>query len=108
MRALDYIEDITNQAMPPLVVALVGNKQDLDNDREVEYNKAFKWAAERNLIFMETSAKTNTNVDQLFETVSEKLVDECLRRKLESDSRRRLRLSSGQAIDPRKKCCAIK
>ena len=108
LKALQYINEVTNQAMPPLVVALVGNKQDLDSEREVAYNSAFKYAAERNVLYLETSAKTNTNVDQLFETVSEKLVEECLRRKVESDSRKRLRLSGAQTIDPTKKCCSIK
>ena len=107
-RAQEYINEITNQAMPPLVVALVGNKQDLDNQREVEYKSAFKYAAERNVLYMETSAKTNTNVDQLFETVAEKLVEECVRRKNESDSRKRLRLNSAMTVDRTTMCCSIK
>lgn len=105
-RALGYISEITCQAVPPLVVALVGNKQDLSDYREVLFESACKYATDRNIIFMETSAKNNSNVDQLFETIAQRLVEECLRRKVETESRKRLRLSSCHS-DRTKKCCAL-
>ncbi|XP_054157068.1 ras-related protein Rab-5A-like [Oppia nitens] len=112
-RALQYIKEINNQAVPPLVIVLVGNKQDLSSEREVDYESTLKYASARNLIFMETSAKCNSNVDQLFESVAERLVEECVRRKYESDLRKKLQLeshsirqSSTPAIDRRNSCCS--
>ncbi|CAG2110658.1 unnamed protein product [Medioppia subpectinata] len=96
VRALEYIAEITGQAVPPLVIALVGNKRDLcqDGRREVATETAATFAAARNLVFMETSAKSTDNVDELFESVSERLVDECEKRKTDTHLRQKLRLNS--------------
>jgi GTPase SAR1 family protein len=105
LRALKYIDDIMSQAMPPLVVALVGNKEDLNDEREVEYEDALMHAKNNNLIFMETSAKTSTNVDQLFETISEKLIEEVIKRKNDLEMRKMLKLAATQATNNQNKCC---
>ncbi|CAG2171025.1 unnamed protein product [Oppiella nova] len=106
VRALEYITEITSQAVPPMVIALIGNKQDLSNEREVDYEMASKYASARNVIFMETSAKSNANVDQLFEMVSERLVEECVKRKTETDLRKKLRLNNTQSMAHRNRCCS--
>jgi Ras-related protein Rab-5C len=105
LRALKYIDDIMSQAIPPLVVALVGNKEDLNDEREVQYEDALMYAKNNNLIFMETSAKTSTNVDQLFETISEKLIEEVIKRKNDLEMRKKLKLAATQATNNRNKCC---
>ncbi len=105
LRALKYIDDIMSQAVPPLVVALVGNKEDLNDEREVRYEDALNYAKNNNLIFMETSAKTSTNVDQLFETISEKLTEEVIKRKSDLEMRKKLKLAATQATNNRNKCC---
>lgn len=47
-------------------VLLVGNKVDLEKQRVVEFKTAKDFADERDLPYMETSAKTGTNVDSAF------------------------------------------
>jgi Ras-related protein Rab-14 len=37
---------------------LVGNKKDLDGQREISYEEAKKFADENGLVFIESSAKT--------------------------------------------------
>lgn len=46
---------------------LVGNKADLEADRQVDKNKAADYAAKHQLGFMETSAVDGTNVNEAFE-----------------------------------------
>ena len=53
------------------VVALVGNKCDLENNREIDYIEASEYARQNNMLYFEVSAKTGYNIDKLFNTVSE-------------------------------------
>lgn len=45
---------------------MAGNKADLSNSRVVEYEEAKQYAEENGLLFMETSAKTAMNVNDIF------------------------------------------
>jgi Ras-related protein Rab-1A len=45
---------------------LVGNKNDLEESRKVQKADAAKFAKEKKLIYFETSAKTNENVEKVF------------------------------------------
>lgn len=57
---------LIGKASPNIVIALAGNKADLSNSRVVEYEEAKQYAEENGLLFMETSAKTAMNVNDIF------------------------------------------
>lgn len=59
------------KASPNIVIALAGNKADLSNSRVVEYEEAKQYAEENGLLFMETSAKTAMNVNDIFLAIGE-------------------------------------
>ena len=48
------------------MIALAGNKADLAAKRAVEFDEAKGYAEENGLLFMETSAKTAMNVNDIF------------------------------------------
>lgn len=48
------------------IFCLVGNKIDLDNQRQVTQKEAASFAQEKGFIFFEVSAKTGQNVNELF------------------------------------------
>lgn len=52
---------------------LVGNKNDLPN-REVSLSEAKKFARSKNLSYIETSAKTGDNVEQLFTNLANNIL----------------------------------
>lgn len=52
---------------------LAGNKADLESARAVTVEEATAYATENGLFFMETSAKTAANVNELFSEIARKL-----------------------------------
>ena len=66
MRATTWVKELQRQASPSIVIALAGNKADLANKRSVEFDEAQAYAEENGLLFMETSAKTAMNVNDIF------------------------------------------
>ncbi|TKY87137.1 hypothetical protein EX895_003814 [Sporisorium graminicola] len=62
-----WLTDARALASPDLVVVLVGNKTDRGEDeREVGYLEASKWANENGVLFLETSSMTGENVEAPF------------------------------------------
>jgi Ras-related protein Rab-5C len=55
------------------LIALAGNKADLDASRLIEYETAQAYAEDMGILFMETSAKTGQNVQELFQEIAVRL-----------------------------------
>lgn len=72
-RAKVWVKELQRQASPNIVIALAGNKADLANSRAVECDEAQAYADENGLLFMETSAKTAKNVNEIFLAIAKKL-----------------------------------
>ena len=70
MRAKSWIAELHKQANPNIIIALAGNKSDLETLRSVKYEDASNYAKENNLIFFETSAKNDCNVFEIFESIA--------------------------------------
>ena len=76
----DRIVNVKKGAKCPIL--LVGNKQDLENERQVTYAEAKKKADSWGIEYMETSANTNSNCKEALE----KLVREIVVKKNSNDS----------------------
>ena len=70
-----WINEIKNICSKSVYIILLGNKCDLENQREVSYKEGEKYAEENNLKFYETSAKDNINIIEVFEESSKIICD---------------------------------
>jgi len=61
-----WLTDCRNLTNPNTVIMLIGNKMDLEEARQVNYDEAKAWASDNGLLFLETSAKTGANVEEAF------------------------------------------
>mmetsp|Transcript_10400 Transcript_10400/g.14338 ORF Transcript_10400/g.14338 Transcript_10400/m.14338 type:complete len:122 (-) Transcript_10400:269-634(-) len=72
-RAKAWIKELQRQGNPNIVLVLAGNKVDLAGSREIDSGDVKSYAQENGIMFMETSAKTNYNINELFEQIAYKL-----------------------------------
>lgn len=65
-----WLRDAKEYSSPELVVIVVGNKCDLESERQVSTEEGQKFAEENGLVFMETSAMSAKNVEKAFVSVA--------------------------------------
>ena len=76
-----WIQEVLDIKNSEAVIALIGNKNDLENERKVTFEEGKKFAEDNKYIFQEVSAKSGKNVEtffeiQLFEAVYNKFKSE--------------------------------
>ena len=64
--AKSWVKELQRRGDPNVVIALAGNKCDLESKRKVQTEEAQQYAKENEIIYMETSAKMATNIRNLF------------------------------------------
>ncbi|XP_010254137.1 PREDICTED: ras-related protein RHN1-like isoform X2 [Nelumbo nucifera] len=77
IRAKKWVQELQRQGNPNLVMMLVANKADLEDKRKVANEEGEQYAQENGLFFIETSAKTSQNVNELFYEIAKLLAKAC-------------------------------
>uniref|UniRef100_A0A8C2CK26 Ras-related protein Rab-6B-like n=1 Tax=Cyprinus carpio TaxID=7962 RepID=A0A8C2CK26_CYPCA len=68
-----WIDDVRTERGSDVIIMLVGNKTDLEEKRQITIEEGEQRAKELNVMFIETSAKSGSNVKQLFRRVASAL-----------------------------------
>ena len=66
----NWVQELQSLGPENIVIAIAGNKCDLEDKREVDRTEAQKYAEDIDAIFVETSAKTGDNVQEMFTDIS--------------------------------------
>ncbi|EKE39573.1 hypothetical protein ENUP19_0055G0084 [Entamoeba nuttalli] len=76
----DWVAELKSNTTNDIMILIVGNKDDLQEEREVNQNSVndFINSCNSNIIGnLECSAKTGNNINQIFDIISEKLLELC-------------------------------
>lgn len=68
-----WINDLKSLCDRNAYIVLVGNKKDLEDDRQISESEAQDFAKQHNLLYLETSAKTGSNIENTFVRLSERI-----------------------------------
>jgi len=77
VRAKSWVKEL-QKTTPETVIAFAGNKVDLADQRKVEFEEAKEYCDAQDIIFMETSAKLNSNISEIWKKVAQKVPKEKL------------------------------
>ena len=109
-----WLKEVKLQSNPDIKIILIGNKSDLEEERQVQLNEAKKFTEENNIhFFSETSAKNGINTKEVFIEAAKLLYTEHLMyqennsKKLENESNIPIpdKSSNKNDIKREKRCC---
>jgi len=82
----EWLEDCRKYSNPNMVVMLIGNKCDLEEKRQISREEGEKFAKQNGLFFLETSAKTDQNVDEAFIATAKAIYEKAQKGELNLDN----------------------
>ncbi|KAJ0444504.1 putative small GTP-binding protein [Helianthus annuus] len=82
-----WVEELRAHADNSIVIALIGNKVDLEDKRAVPSEDAVEFAENQGLYFFETSALTGDNVEAAFFKLLEEIYSVVSKKSLDHDAR---------------------
>jgi small GTP-binding protein len=71
--AKNWVQELKMRGDPDLIVAIVGNKIDMLAFRKITYEEVRGYAIENEILFYESSAKTNINIQEMFVDIAKKI-----------------------------------
>ena len=71
-----WINEVKSNGSKDIVCMLIGNKKDLEDQRQVRYEEGKEIADKNDMLFLETSAKTSENVQECFYLSAEKILEQ--------------------------------
>ena len=107
------MNDIDKFAKKGVFKILIGNKSDLNDKRQVSKERGKQLADSYGIPFMETSAKSNENIEQLFNVSTRAFIEKQLKsnnsnfiqRPVMSESAVNLSAAKIEKTHKKKKCC---
>ena len=106
----NWMTDLKSSADQKVSILLIGNKNDLEEEREVKIEEGEKRAQEYDIAFLETSAKNGNNIEMAFKTLIEEVYNKCHKdfesvAKVEIMSGKIINLEEKNTEEKKFKCC---
>ena len=101
----NWLRAIQEHANPNVEKMIIGNKCDMEERRVILKEHGEAVANANDALFLETSAKTNTNVDEAFEQIAERILNKTIIEEEDSEQIRNLSTKSAQT-KKNQNCCA--
>ena len=110
-----WIGEIKANSSEDVLIVLIGNKNDLENERKISLAEATKKAEQNKIFFCETSALQATNIDHAFNLMIEQLAQKLVNNKENEKNDKKEEDYKGITLDTsnnnqnekkeKKKCC---
>ena len=95
-----WIKTIKDECGAHTPIIIVGNKNDLDNQRTVDQNEAISYAKNEKIEYIECSSKTGDNIEKAISIISEMVLESS-----EFGNDFSFTLDSSSIYNKKKKCC---
>ena len=96
------IKDFNGTSKIPIII--VGNKKDLEDERDISEEEGRKFAEDNNFKFFETSAITGENVNEVFQKILEMMIKE---NKSHNNNNQNIIGLKNNKIDKKRSCIII-
>ena len=102
-----WLIEIEKNASENVLKILIGNKNDLVDDKEIKTEEGQAFANRNGMQFIETSAKENTNVTEAFESLAKLMMEFNSEKKAPTtkNDKKALSASAGKDLKTKKKYC---
>ena len=107
-RYLDsWLKEIEKNASKNVYKILVGNKNDMEKERKVSFEKGMEFANLHGMKFFETSAKENKNVEEAFKEMTKDIINSLkkVNEKTNSNSNFVIEKKKGKDLNKKRGCC---
>ena len=62
-----WLNELKKEAPESILLVLIGNKNDMNNKRQINYEQGKDFAEKHKMLFFEVSAKNKINIDKIFQ-----------------------------------------
>ena len=103
----NWLAEVEKNASTQILKILIGNKCDLEEEREISKDEGEAFAMRNGMQYIETSAKINTNVNEAFEALSKIMVEYYSKKNSVINENKTIKMNKGTdiTIPKKKKCC---
>ena len=100
----NWLAEVEKNASTQILKILIGNKCDLEEEREISKDEGEAFAMRNGMQYIETSAKINTNVNEAFEALSKIMVEYYSKKSSANNENKTIKMNKGTDITiPKKK-----
>ena len=103
----NWLGEVERNASSQILKILIGNKCDLEEEREISKDEGEAFAMRNGMQYIETSAKINTNVNEAFEALAKIMVEYNNKKNSATKENKTIKMNKGTdlSVQKKKKCC---